>query len=430
MDIAIILAILAFIQVVIFVILRLLNAKKQRNNKLYSLNLLTILMITNKSLILVCLITTNILFLLMNIIEMLKLFKSKRLVSIEEDFIEIVSNDKIVEDSMDKQIEKETAENTELKEDVKENDHISSTDFNNLVEETEEDDNDLLTAKIDKETGKMILIRYKKSYSARLNLSDDINKDYHTSLKNKLLSYKKIKCRVSWNYEAFNYGRVQAAKINVRGKSIFIYLPLNPNDFIDSKYSFKDCSSIKKYEHLPFRIKVKSSRGLKYAFELIEQAMNQLNTDVLDEMPTINYYQENRGFNNLLEEGLIKEIIDEDTFKDLTEINKEFLESNNIRSIDLQTLKHLKFNEDTIKLANKNVQGKKYTINIDTLSKNFNDGDIITISVLKEMKLIPKNAEAVKCLARGTLDKKLTLDLQDYSTDAIKMIIITGGKVL
>ena len=73
--------------------------------------------------------------------------------------------------------------------------------------------------------------------------------------------------------------------------------------------------------------------------------------------------------------------------------------------------------------------GKKGIINVDVLSKNFADGDTVTIDALKAKKLIPNTIGQVKLLARGKLDKKLNVQLQDYSIEAVKMIILTGGTV-
>ncbi len=419
----------ALLVLVVVNYIRIRNTNKENNNvKTMSIIPLALLPLTSVAvpiqLYLIIGLTCGIVSVLI-----MSIFNKSKIKKTEEPILTKEVKEDLIAESKETIVEKETEET------IEEPEHDSIVNLNNLEElesdELEsEDSTDFITARVSKETGRMILIRYKKSYSARLNLSDDINKDYHSILKNKLLSYKKVKSRISWNYESFNFGRIQASKINVRGKSLFVYLPLNPEDYIDSKYSFNDCSHIKKYEQLPFRIKVKSNRGLKHALELIEIAMEQLQVELLNNYDEVNYYQKNRGFEKLLEEGLIKEVIDEETFKDLTEINKEFLDSNNIMSIDLESIKQLKFNPEIITIKKEAVQGKKEIINIDTLSNNFNNGDVITIDSLKNKKLISKNAKSVKCLARGILDKQLTLDLQDYSTDAIKMIIITGGKVL
>ena len=74
--------------------------------------------------------------------------------------------------------------------------------------------------------------------------------------------------------------------------------------------------------------------------------------------------------------------------------------------------------------------GKKDIINIDTLSDNFSAGDEVTLAALKEKGLVAKNVSAVKVLARGSLNKPLRVIADDFSSDAIKMIVLTGGKAV
>ena len=73
--------------------------------------------------------------------------------------------------------------------------------------------------------------------------------------------------------------------------------------------------------------------------------------------------------------------------------------------------------------------GKKDIVNVDTLCENFADGDTITIEALKEKKLVPPKSKLVKLLARGELNKVLHVELQDFSLEAVKMVIATGGTV-
>ena len=71
---------------------------------------------------------------------------------------------------------------------------------------------------------------------------------------------------------------------------------------------------------------------------------------------------------------------------------------------------------------------KKHVVNVDTLSKAFASGDVVDLEALKKKGLVPKNAKAIKILARGALDKVLTVRADDFSADAVKMIVLTGGK--
>ena len=70
---------------------------------------------------------------------------------------------------------------------------------------------------------------------------------------------------------------------------------------------------------------------------------------------------------------------------------------------------------------------KKVIVNIDSISKAYNAGEIVNMASLKEKKLIVKNAKFVKVLARGTLDKPLKIKAGEFSETAIKMIKLVGG---
>lgn len=74
--------------------------------------------------------------------------------------------------------------------------------------------------------------------------------------------------------------------------------------------------------------------------------------------------------------------------------------------------------------------GKKYEVNIDVISNAFSADETVSLDSLKEKGLVPKGAKAVKILARGSLDKPLTVIAQDFSSAAVKMITLTGGHAL
>lgn len=73
-------------------------------------------------------------------------------------------------------------------------------------------------------------------------------------------------------------------------------------------------------------------------------------------------------------------------------------------------------------------RGRRAIINIDTLAQNFAAEDVVTLDALKEKKLVPSGAGSLKVLARGLLDKPLTVEADDFSIDAVKMILLTGGR--
>ena len=116
-----------------------------------------------------------------------------------------------------------------------------------------------------------IVTRYRRSFMSRLVQSQGDVQAYYSEIKNKLLSYKGVKGRISWGNESFNKGRNYIAKVNAKSKTLYLYLALDPATLEDGTYNFEDMSGKKKYENVPVLIKVKGPRKLKYALELIDK---------------------------------------------------------------------------------------------------------------------------------------------------------------
>ena len=78
----------------------------------------------------------------------------------------------------------------------------------------------------------------------------------------------------------------------------------------------------------------------------------------------------------------------------------------------------------------KKAKKEKNIVNIDNISEKFSNGEVVNLDSLKARNLLPKKCNYFKVLARGILDKKLTVEANDFSKDAIKMILLTGGNVV
>ena len=122
---------------------------------------------------------------------------------------------------------------------------------------------------IDAETG--LVVRLKRSFTAKMKQSDEKIKSYYSDIKNELTSYKKINSNVSWHGDRFNLGRDTVAKIGINGKTLCFYIDLDPNDpeLKQTVYHQKDVSGQKAYESTPFMVKVKSDAALKKALRLV-----------------------------------------------------------------------------------------------------------------------------------------------------------------
>lgn len=143
-----------------------------------------------------------------------------------------------------------------------------------------------------------------RSFTARMCQAEDRLKATYSELKNYALSFKGARSRISWSYDSINKGRNKVCKIVVKGKSLYVYLALDP-DTLPEKYYHKSAKDITKYEATPTRLRVRSPRSLKYAKELIAMIMNDLAVKQ-GPVPNENYVFEYKTDDQLMSEGLIK----------------------------------------------------------------------------------------------------------------------------
>ena len=151
-----------------------------------------------------------------------------------------------------------------------------------------------------------IVYRYRRSFMSRLAQSQGNVQDYYTAIKNLLLSYKGVKGRVSWNYEAFNRGRSHVAKLNVKTKTLYLYLALNPEELVGTKYGIVDMSAKKKYASVPVLMKIKGDRKFKYALELINKLCGEELALKQTDIPDVDYRVPYKTADELVEDGVMK----------------------------------------------------------------------------------------------------------------------------
>ena len=123
--------------------------------------------------------------------------------------------------------------------------------------------------------GRRIVIKYRHSFRSRMIQADEESKAYYADIKNYLVSFEKIGAADSQNYESFSLGRQQIAKLNLSGKTLVLYLALDPQKLDGSKYKFENVGDRKRFEKTPLKIKIRSARSQKWAKELIDMVMQE-----------------------------------------------------------------------------------------------------------------------------------------------------------
>lgn len=195
-----------------------------------------------------------------------------------------------------------------------------------VEEEAEEDDGDSLVDDLDETLvdGEIMpdgidaasggvdfanMMKYNRSFIARIIQGTDDQKNYYGAVKTALLSYKKVNSNIAWGAERFNKGRETIARFKIRGKTLCLYLALDPNEFATSVYHQADVSDNKSMHGTPMMVKIKSPLGVKKAIRLIDEMLARRDGEKRN-VPERDYaaMYPYETMEELIEDGLVKDV--------------------------------------------------------------------------------------------------------------------------
>ncbi len=120
-------------------------------------------------------------------------------------------------------------------------------------------------------------------FDQRMAQADDVVKGSYNELKSLLKSYG-LNNRIANGGDSFRLHRATYCKITIAGKSLKLYLALNPNDYANSIYPIKDASSKAIYKETPLVFKVRSGLSLRRAEELIRDCMDKHGLEQIEQV--------------------------------------------------------------------------------------------------------------------------------------------------
>jgi uncharacterized phage infection (PIP) family protein YhgE len=153
------------------------------------------------------------------------------------------------------------------------------------------------------------MMKYNRSFIARIIQGTDDVKQYYGQVKNSLLSYKKVNSNIAWGAERFNKGRETIARFKIRGKTLCLYLALDPNEYKTSVYHHSDVSDNKSMHGTPMMVKIKSPLGVRKAQRLIDEMLlrrGAIKQKVQERDYAAMYPYET--IEELIEDGLVKDV--------------------------------------------------------------------------------------------------------------------------
>lgn len=144
-----------------------------------------------------------------------------------------------------------------------------------------------------------------RSFIAKVTMISDDAKRCYSELKNYILNFEGTRTRISWQYESFYRTKTLLARMAVRGKSLWIYLPID----IQNIPQGINCVEIndKKYKGLKSGLYIQGERTFKQAKRLISMVMEELGLNYI-EKEYVDYIPLEMSEEEMLEKNLIRKI--------------------------------------------------------------------------------------------------------------------------
>ena len=152
-------------------------------------------------------------------------------------------------------------------------------------------------------------VSYNRSLMAKLHQLSNKSKEWYSQLKNELLSYEKVKSRMSWKRETFHIGRMTIAKFIVRGKTLSMLFAVEPASYAGTKFSVRDVSNVSSMADTPTMYRIRKERRCRYAKEMIADIMRELKVYKDPHYEAQDYFLPYEGDMALMQRGLVKRVV-------------------------------------------------------------------------------------------------------------------------
>ena len=108
-----------------------------------------------------------------------------------------------------------------------------------------------------------------RSYEEKLFDAEQFLTDVYIDINN-VIDDSNITSTRNFRNEKYKYGNKTIMILAIHGKTLNVYLPLNPEKFKGTILKFDDVSNMKTYKDFPMRIKISNKTQLKETLKLIK----------------------------------------------------------------------------------------------------------------------------------------------------------------
>ena len=224
---------------------------------------------------------------------------------VEEPLVEeTVEEESIGEEPVEEPVEEEIIEEEPIAQESND-EPFSFGGFSSDEDETEEDEDeeDETEEDEDEEDGLMVNQIYGQTSSSigKINKIDfdekvekaspDLKRHYN-EIKNVIMKYRNVHSRISKAGDSFRCKGQKYVYMTIVGKTLKVYLALDPFSIDQNVYHHRDVSNKKKYQVTPTLLRVKSELSVKKTIKLIEVMFEDNMIDVKKKVEEKDYVQE------------------------------------------------------------------------------------------------------------------------------------------
>ena len=250
------------------------------------------------------------------------------------------------------------------------------------------------------------------TFDMRLRLLDAPAKAWYSMIKNAANAYG-LHARMSRNRETFSRSRQVVARIAVCGKTLIVYLAIDPKTLDAAKYRHEDKSDCKEWRQVPTRIRVRSGYAARKVCKLLGeicirhgwQRKQRTQTDYAAMLDATRYpYLARRGYARLLSNPA-------------TRVQASKLADSLVGRI-LQTVADKSSKSPT----------HEHKLTLAQIAATYPDGAVVDVRSAIGNGICPPDTDALYIAVSERLDKRYRVYADRYDADAVKMICMAGGE--
>ena len=220
---------------------------------------------------------------------------------VEEPLVEETVEEELVgEEPVEEPVEEEIIEEEPIAQESN-NEPFSFGGFSSDEDETEEDEDEdeedieedgLMVNQIYGQTSSSMGKINKVDFDEKVEKASPDLKRHYNEIKNVIMKYRNVHSRISKAGDSFRCKGQKYVYMTIVGKTLKVYLALDPFSIDQNVYHHRDVSNKKKYQVTPTLLRVKSELSVKKTIKLIEVMFEDNMIDVKKKVEEKDYVQE------------------------------------------------------------------------------------------------------------------------------------------